>query len=423
MRSRIWLLLSLFAACIMWMYVSRVLGPWEHYIDVEHGILRAQLGDLYSPWMGTRELLLRGRNPYGPEVRHEIQTAFYGHVVDQQYADGAKVLDEQRFAYPVYVVFLLGPAVYVDFPQAQIWGAVVLAALAATSVFLWMNVAQWKPPPAMMAALVLFVLSSPQIVQGLRLRQLGVAVGFLLALSAWFIVRNQLALAGVALALSTIKPQMVSLPLLWFLLWSVGAWPKRRSLLTSFGITLALLIGLGELVLPGWPRFFLDGVSAYTKYALMPSLLHMAFGNRLGNLISGVIVASILVYGWRNRSAPEGSRSFTICLAASLMGAILAFPLFTPFNQVLLVLPILLFLRDWKSQPRISRLVFAVATGWPWITCLILLLFPPALHSPNQRPLLPSFLSLFFPLMLPLLLMTTRGDVTFQIPDTDSRLS
>ena len=35
----------------------------------------AQMGDLCSRWIGTRDLLLRGRNPYGPEVSHESQLA------------------------------------------------------------------------------------------------------------------------------------------------------------------------------------------------------------------------------------------------------------------------------------------------------------------------------------------------------------
>ena len=31
------------------------------------------MGDLYSGWIGTRDLLVRGRNPFGPEVSHQSQ--------------------------------------------------------------------------------------------------------------------------------------------------------------------------------------------------------------------------------------------------------------------------------------------------------------------------------------------------------------
>jgi hypothetical protein len=62
--------------------------------------------------------------------------------------------------------------------------------------------------------------------------------------------------------------------------------------------------------------------------------------------------------------------------------------------------------------PRFSRLVFVIIVTWPWIVSSVLLLFPLRLDSPNQLPLLPSFLVLFFPLFLPLLLMTRRNSAS-----------
>ena len=107
--------------------------------------MKAQLGDLFSPWVGTRGLLLYGRNPYGPEVSHEIQLAFYGRVITQRYDQPAEqLIDEQRFAYPLYVVFLLAPTVHVAFADAQTWALVVLVILTAASVPLWLDVLHWR---------------------------------------------------------------------------------------------------------------------------------------------------------------------------------------------------------------------------------------------------------------------------------------
>src|ERR1700728_492371 len=141
MRIRIWLLLSLLASGISGLYMFRVLEPWNDYISARRGELKAQMWDLYPRWMGTRELLLHGSNPYGPEVSHEIQMAFYGHAIDQYYGEpGANVINEQRFAYPVYVVLLLAPTVHADFQKLQVWAAATLAVLTALSVLLWMDV-------------------------------------------------------------------------------------------------------------------------------------------------------------------------------------------------------------------------------------------------------------------------------------------
>lgn len=408
MKVRIWLLLSLFASGISCLYMFRVLLPWEYYVDVEHGGLKAQMDDLYSPWVGTRELLLRGRNPYGPEVSHEIQMVFYGHVINQVYGKpGVNAVNEQRFAYPVYVVFLLAPTAYMDFSRLQVCASVAFAILTAISVLLWLDVSRWRPPRSLVAAILLFVLSSPQVIQGLRLRQVGMLAGFMLALSAWCIARNHLAIAGILLALSTVKPQMAVLPLMWFLLWSVSTWPRRWPLLAGFGATLTGLVGLGEVILPGWPRYFVDGLLAYRRYSPWPSLLGIALGNWIGGTLSGIAIVGLLALAWRNRKAGGASPEFIQTSAAFFIGATIVLPLLVPFNQVLLLLPAMMIVRNWTALPRFGRRVFAFIVAWPWITSVVLLLLlHPRLDSLNRLPLLPSAMVLFLPFLLALLSAT-----------------
>jgi len=393
--------------------MSRVLLPWEFYIDVEHGKLKAEMGDLYPRWVGTRELLLHRRNPYGPEVSHEIQMAFYGHVIDQKYGEpGVEVVDEQRFVYPLYVVFLLAPTVYLSFSQVQTGALVLFAVVTAISVLLWLDLLRWRPHKILTTAIVLFFLSSPQIVQGLRLRQIGLLVAFLLALSAWCIARNHLALAGVLLAVSTVKPQLVVLPLVWFLVWGISAWPRRWRLLAGFGVTLATLVALGELILPGWPRYFVDGLIAYRKYFPTTSLLCLALGNWVGGAFSGIAILALLTLAWRNRKVDAASPDFIQTLAAFFVAASLVLPLFQPFNQVLLLLPVLMVVRDWDLLPRLGRRSFFIVVAWPWIASLVLLLFPPRVDSTNRLPLLPSVLVLFVPFFLLMLLLTRSEPIS-----------
>jgi Glycosyltransferase family 87 len=406
-RVRFWLLLSFFVAGISWLYVHRVLVPWTTYLHLQNGYVIAQISDLYSPWVGTRELLLHRRNPYAPEVSHEIQVVFYGHPINQTYAKpGAALVDEQRFAYPVYEVFLTAPLAYVDFSEVQRWAPFVLGSLIALNIFFCVSILHWRLPWEAFAAIVLFTLSSPQIVQGLRLQQLAIVEGCLLTAGAWCISRNHAGTAGVLLALSTIKPQMALLPLCWFAIWAVGDWPRRWRLPASFIATLAALIGAGELLLPGWPRYFLAGLAAYRKYAMPTSALRVALGDTWGEILGGILVLGLLAYAWQNRKRAVNSPQFASILATFFMCALLTFPLFTPFNQVLLILPALLLLHDWKALPKVSRLVFILLLSWPCIVSLALLLFPPSTNSPNQLPLLPALLVPFVPFILPLLLIT-----------------
>jgi len=408
-KPRIWLLLSMLATGLTWLYATSILGPWnQHRAEVDDGV-EAQMGDLYSPWVGTRELLLRRRNPYGPEVSHEIQTVFYGHAISQPYPEsGAKITNEQRFTYPVYAVFLLAPTVYADFVRVRPWARFALGLLTAISVLLVLDIFHWQLQWEAVAALTLFILSSPQIVQGLRFEQLALIVGFLLIAAAWCASRHHFTTAGALLALSTIKPQMVFLPLCWFAIWAVGDLPKRWRLAASFIGTLTALVVAGELLLPGWVGYFFAGIAAYRKYAPTSSLLRVALGDTLGEILGGIIILALLLFAWRNRQQAADSCQFSVTFAAFLIGAILAFPISTPFNQVMLILPMMLLVQDWKALPRISRFVFIALVSWPSIMFSLLLLFPPGLNSPSQLPLLPSFLVLFFPLFLPLLLITRR---------------
>jgi len=427
MKIRLWLLLSLFVTAATWLYVYRILGPWRHYVNVEIGTMKADLGDLYTPWVASRELLIYKRNPYSPEVTHEIQMAFYGRVITQPPGASAEAaVDEQRFAYPVYAIFFLAPTVHWTFAAVQTWVLVVLALLTASGVLLWFDTLHWLPSWPAIAAVVLFVLSAPPVIQGLRLRQLGLLAGFLLALAAWCVSRNYLWTAGVALALSTIKPQMMVLPLLWFLCWALGDWRKRWPLIAAFSCTLAALVGAGELMLPGWPRYFLEGLQAYRKYTYRPPLFELALGNIAGVILSGAVFIGLLALAWHNRKETGDSRQFTMTLAIFLMASMLTMPLLPLFNQLLLILPALIVLRDWESLRAPARYAFIALLAWPSVTSAVLLfLFSPRSYPSSRILLLPSLLSLFLPFILPLLLIrrhnlgipasTDNGDIQ-QLP-------
>lgn len=424
MKPRTWLALSLCTTAISFLYAVRVLDPWGQYRgEVRNGI-KAQMGDLYPRWVGARELLLHRLNPYGPEVSHEIQMAYYGHIVNQDYSlPVSKIVDEQRFAYPVYVIFLMSPTIYADFAHVRAWARFALALVTAVSVLLSVRLLGQSSRWETVTAEILFILSSAQIVQGLRFEQLALLVGFLLIAGAWCASRDHLKTAGALFAFSTIKPQMALIPLCWFAVWAIGDWQKRWRLVASFIITLAALFVAGEVILPGWFGYFLGGLAAYRKYFPTTSLLRVVLGDTLGEIAGGIILLGLLILAWRNKNCSAGSREFAFVFAAFLMGAILAFPLFTPFNQVLLIFPVLLLIRDWRTLPLLSRLVFLVMVSWPWITSLLLLLFPPQVHSLNQLPLLPSFLVLLFPLFLPLLIATRRRPAAVQLPVLDLRTS
>lgn len=419
MKPWLWFLLAIAASVVSWSYMHRVLLPWEYYVNVQRGQLKAQMGDLYPRWVGTRELLLNGRNPYGKDVSSEIQMGFYGRAIEQSYDKPAsEIIDEQRFVYPVYVVFLLAPTLHVDFSVLQIWTPWVFGALTAAGVWLWMEILHWRPPALVMVSLILLVLSSPQIDQGLRLRQFGLFVAFLIALGCWCVTRERYFIGGVLLAVATIKPQMVVLCVAWFLLWSIGDWRKRWPLAAGFGVTLALLVGAGELLLPGWPRRFLEGLEAYRRYFPTTSPLRLVFGDWAGGMLSVLIVMGLAAYSWRKRKAVANSDEFVQLLALVFVTTGLVLPLLTPYNQVLLLLPVLMLIRDWARLPQVGRIGFTALLAWPFVVSLALLVHTPRLDSLNRVPLLPSVLALLFPFVVPLLMYFRQEEFDELLPNS-----
>ncbi len=409
MKAWGWLLLGVLASVLSWNYTHRILLPWRHYVNVEHGWLKAQLGDIYPRWVGTRELLLHGTNPYSPEVSHKIQIAFYGQIIEQSYdKPQSQIIDEQRFAYPIYVVFLLAPTAHADFQALQRWAPVILGALTVLSIWLWTSVIGWQPPLWKPIAIVLLVLSSIQITEGMQLRQLGLLVAFLLAMGTWCVTRNRLFLAGALFAVATIKPQMVALCLVWFFIWTLGDWKKRWPLAAGFGAALGLLVGAGEILVPAWIRYFLEGMEAYRHYFPLGaiSIVRLTLGNWFGGILSVVAVMVLLVYGWNRRKVSAESPEFARLLSFFFITAALVLPLTTPYNQVLLLLPLLIVIRDWGYLPRWDRVGFALFLAWPVVASAALLMFPPPLDS-HRTALLPSVLLplapfLFFWLMFTL---------------------
>jgi hypothetical protein len=400
-HPKLGLLLALLMAGSMWFYVQGVLIPYQKADAAQHARPRGNLSDLYPRWHGTRELLLRHRDPYGAEVTREIQTGYYGRPLDSNRPGDPK--DEVRFAYPIYVAFLLAPFVAFPFSVVQTAFTWILALATVASVGLWVRVLRWRPCRAVLAILLLLTLGSFATAQGIKLQQLTLLVGALLAASAASLVSGRLFLAGALLALATIKPQLAALPAVWVMLWTAGDWRRRQRVFWGFGLTLALLIGGGVYLLPGWLSEFYGGLAAYEQYTGRRPLLEVLAGHTGGRLLTGFFLLSTGVLGWRLRRVEADSQAFQLILAWVLAVALVVAPMVAPYDQVLLLPGIFLVARSWKSilrRNRVVRAASAAATlilGWPWLASFALalaslVLAPASVQRGWAIPLWTSFL-------------------------------
>jgi hypothetical protein len=370
--SRLGLLLALIFAGSMWFYVQKVLIAHQEVYAAAHQRPRGNLSDLYPRWLGARELLLHHRDPYSTEVTREIQSGYYGRPLDPNRPEDPK--DQQGFAYPVYVVFLLAPTVSLPFPVVQSGLRWLLFILTLCSVPLWLRVLRWRPQITVTAILMVLTIGSFPVVQGFKLQQLSLLVGGLIAACGAALVAGYFLLAGFLLALATIKPQLVFPMVAWLVLWAISNWRKRWRFLCGLGITMAVLFAASQCILPGWIGRFRAAVIAYRQYTGgAGSLLDVLATPVLGNVIAVAAVIAVSAVGWRFRRAPHDSVAFSTMLALVLAVTLMIVPTFAPYNQILLLPAVFIVAGSWKylwnrNRPtRVACLVSAAVFFWPWL--------------------------------------------------------
>ncbi len=190
--------------------------------------------------------------------------------------------DQQGFAYPAYVVFLLAPTVDLPFDVVQKGFRWLLMGLAAATVFLWLYVLRWKPSCGTVLIFIVLMLGWLPMVQGIKLQQLSLLVAGLLAACGACLAGGWLFLAGGLLALATIKPQLTWPLVLWLLLWAGSDWRRVGRFVFGFGVAMLLLLGGAQLILPGWLRMFVDGIGQYHHYTQNQSVLMWTFRSHRG---------------------------------------------------------------------------------------------------------------------------------------------
>ena len=417
------LVLALVMGAGMWLYFQLVLIPYQRSEDPIGHSLRGNLSDLYPRWLGARELLLHKRDPYAADITLESQSGYYGRRLDRSRAGDP--IDQQGFAYPIYVVLLLAPTVTLPFAtvnEACFW---LFAACTAAAVPLWLRTLGWQRSKSALLVWIVLTLSCFPAIQALKLRQLLLVVAFTLAGAMSAVVRGRLAVGGVLLALATIKPQLVFLLVAWLCIWVVGNWRERQRLLWSFAASMAVLISAGEFLLPGWVGEFRNAMRDYYQYTGgATSLLDILLSPTWGWIISVLSVAVVLVVAWRYRRMGQETLGFqwTICFA--IVTTLLVIPRFAPYNELLLLPAVMMAVRSGRelwTKSRFSRFfcsIAALSIAWPFFSAMCLVIGLAFLPAPTVQkawglPLYPSFA---IPITIYALLLVSRKVIVDDAP-------
>jgi len=373
-----WIIASILISIGFWYWVFHILAPANAAVVFAAHRPIGNNSDLYPRWLGTRELLLYRRDPYSPKVTQEIQIGFYGRPLDP--ANPSDPTAQESFVYPVYVAFLLAPTIGVPFHiVAAVFRWILLGALAA-SVPLWMYAFGLRARVSVIAAGMLMATStSPAMYEYFQHNLAALAVLFM-AGGVAAIVGEKPALAGILLALSTIKPDTTAPIVAWLLVWSAARIRTRGAVLWWFLGSMGLLILGGEFYSPHWIGRFLAAIREYPAYGTDPSVIQVLFPRPVAVAVAVALIAYVLVLVWRWKAAGVDSEQFGWAIAVIGATTLVTLPKLAGYNALLLF-PGVLLLIDWyaRSAARsiisraLTRAVFACQL-WQWLAAAILTL-------------------------------------------------
>ena len=312
--------------------------------------------DFYSRWSPTRSFWVDGLNPYGEEASLAIQIGIYGRPV----VEGE---DPGYFAYPLFTVFLLAPLAPMEYALAEAICLVTLAAALLVALLLLLDLYGWRPRPWLLGLLMLWTLFFYPAARGVLLGQLGLMVYLLEVLTLWALVRGRPVLAGVALALSTLKPQMGFLLVPALLLW--GVWERRWRFVGAFTASFGALMALSFLVLPSWLGEWLEQIARYPSYTAIGSPLwvltrgYLPFLGPTGEALISVGLLSLLGWAWLRRPAHELGWKVSLTL---IITHIIALRTATP-HFVVFIIPLVFYFKALAEEDR---------RRGPWVVLLIL---------------------------------------------------
>lgn len=375
-------------------YYFALLLPQARLRDAAHQMSGGYAfgGDFYPIWLTGRELLFHGTNPYTQEMTREIQIGLYGRAMEPaRRADPPT--DFRAFAYPLYTDLLAAPLLPFSFDVVRVVLGILLPLLTAASLILWLRAFRLDAPPGSLAIAIILLLVSYPVLEGLYALQAGLLVGAALAASVASLARGRFLLAGMLLAFASVKPQLVWLLALWLLLWAISDWKRRKNFVFGFTLTLALLVLVSELVLPGWMADWWRSLVGYSHYTL-PPLTQLVLGRFLGIAVGLFLLALSAAIGWRTLHFPAGSASFSLATSFVLAVTVVLAPTGGAVYDQVVLTPALCWLSFRRadilnaSRPlRVLTLAALFALGWQWfVACGVALtsvFLPASARSPE----------------------------------------
>jgi hypothetical protein len=306
--------------------------------------------DFQPLWQAGRWIVEGRGSPYADEMTRFLQMHSYGRLVEPGE-------DPRAFVYPLYVLLLVFPLVFLPLPWAQAAWFTMLEIGLVIGIIGAVRVAGWRPSARWTLLTVGWGFFLYPLAWALALGQVSILIFALTVAALLALQRGREGWAGILLAMATAKPQMSFLLVPALLAWT---WFQRRwRFLLSFAGALGVLLALSFVVDPGWLTGALRAGAGYFEAQPFPSPVAM-----LGGAIAGaqggtaaltlvvVLLAGLAWAWWQERRSLDLP---TWAIGWTLVVTLLVAPRTSMVNQVSLLLPLCLLFAHLTRRGRWGR--------------------------------------------------------------------
>ena len=353
--------------------------------------------DFFSRWKGAQVFWKEGLDPYSDEATLAIQEGIYGRPAQPDEDPGP-------FAYPFYTVFLLAPLAPLSYAWAQAVWLVILQFSLVVGVLLCLKLVDLRLSRGLMLMTALWGVAFYHSARTILLGQFAGLVFLWVVGTLWALRKDRYVVAGVLLALTTIKPQMSFLLIPALLIWGVGQ--RRWRFLGSFAGTMALFLGASFLLLPAWLGEFVAQVLRYPSYTAIGSPiwivthLYLPFLGTPGEVALSALFLVYLLIQWRHLPrAAATSDLFIWLLGLTLLVTNLVALRTATTNYTVLYIPLFFILK--VAADRMTRASFWLALFYIFSLVGLWALFLTTVQGDYENPImylpLPSVLLLGIP--------------------------
>lgn len=317
-------------------------------------IQREQRFDFFPRWEGSRAVLDH-ENPYKDEVTWRIQEKMFGSIL-------APEEDQQRFAYPAIITWLLLPFWLLPFPIAiSLWSGLLflLLLLLPLAVAAHLN---WQVSPFRLIVMLLFSIFVYRYPVNAYL--IGQFIPFLLAclvVAWWGLANEHWEITTAALILGMVRPEVILLPLLALLFLS---WQRRnRRIVITWVVSIAILWLITRVWIGPWVGDFVEGLFAYQAYSA-PVWPPMIPNNTLLAITLVVGILGWSLWMWKEVDALDDTERIGWILSITILAGLVIFPQTGNYTLIMGLLPV--WIMFWVNKKLVQR----------WIPVLIVLSFP-----------------------------------------------